>query len=486
MVSQARLTAVASPICCGMKPVLYFLVVIGLLASACGGPKADAAQPAAGEAWLSTWLKGQKIGYTVSSSAPYEGGFRFKSVMSLEISMAGRTQKVRTYQVATTASDLSLTSFSFGFESQDRKMSARGVVRGTEMVVKGDDNRPRVIQLGGSVYPMAAVGRLAVERHARGESEFDLKVFDATLMAVTDVAVRVAGNEPVTVGDTEYDALKVVTKMAGFEVETWLDERGMAIVEVSPPGMRSERTTPEEAVADVRGGDVDLLRMFRVPVDTVVPDPAAVRRVKYEITGVGQDVRFDYDNQVVLSREPLLLEVTVPGPPEEPQPLPIAGQDEFLAPSLEIQCDHPDIIAKARAAVGEPGDGVETVRKLFSWVFTVLEKEPTASFPTALDVLEHLKGDCNEHAVFFAALARSLGIPTKVAVGLVYMEGAFYYHAWNEVFLGRWIPVDATFGEFPASALHLKMREGGLSEQAGILGAVGRIGIRIVEFEPQG
>ena len=102
--------------------------------------------------------------------------------------------------------------------------------------------------------------------------------------------------------------------------------------------------------------------------------------------------------------------------------------------------------------------------------------------PECLDVIKTMKGDCNEHAVLFAALARAAGIPTKTAVGLLYMNRAFYYHAWNEVYLGKWIPVDATFGECPASALHLKLAEGELSEQAEILGLVGTIGIKVKEF----
>ena len=121
-------------------------------------------------------------------------------------------------------------------------------------------------------------------------------------------------------------------------------------------------------------------------------------------------------------------------------------------------------------------------RKLVSWVFTAVEQQMTASFPTALDVLKTMKGDCNEHAVLFAALARAAGIPTQTAVGLIYMDRAFYYHAWNEVYLGKWIPVDATFGEFPASAIRLKLGQGDLAQQAEILGLVGNIGIKVKEF----
>jgi transglutaminase-like putative cysteine protease len=177
------------------------------------------------------------------------------------------------------------------------------------------------------------------------------------------------------------------------------------------------------------------------------------------------------------------VEVVVPAIPGRPVAMPIQGMDEFLAPTVAIQCDNQALVDKARRVLGEPKDAVAASRKLTSWVFAALDKEPTASFPTALDVLKHMKGDCNEHAVFFAALARAAGIPTKVAVGLVYLNGAFYYHAWNEVFLGEWVPVDATFGEFPAGAMRLKLSEGGLDQQTRILGVVGKLGMKILELQ---
>lgn len=228
----------------------------------------------------------------------------------------------------------------------------------------------------------------------------------------------------------------------------------------------------------------DVLTMFRVPVDTIIPADRPVSRVKLELTGIDpKEYQLDGPGQRVKPGSPLVLEISTPAIPGAPVPLPVQGQDEFLRPSVSMQCDDPRIKAKAVEALGSEADAVAAARKLVSWVFTVVDKEATASFPTALDVLDHMKGDCNEHAVFYAALARAAGIPARIAVGLVHMNGAFYYHAWNEVYLGEWIPVDATFGEFPASALHLKLAEGELSKQAEILGIVGTIGIRVLEWQ---
>ena len=100
-----------------------------------------------------------------------------------------------------------------------------------------------------------------------------------------------------------------------------------------------------------------------------------------------------------------------------------------------------------------------------------------------------MRGDCNEHTTLYTALARSVGLPTRLAAGIVYSEsifadGAFYYHAWPEVWLGdRWFAVDPTFGQSPADATHLKLVEGELDKQAELMGVIGRLRLSVVEVE---
>ena len=72
------------------------------------------------------------------------------------------------------------------------------------------------------------------------------------------------------------------------------------------------------------------------------------------------------------------------------------------------------------------------------------------------------------------------GIPARAATGLAYAGGKFYYHAWPEVFLDRWVAVDPSFGQFPADAGHLRFVTGGLAEQAALLGIIGRVRIDVL------
>jgi hypothetical protein len=463
----------------------YLLVAVAVLAVGCGGSKAARTGSDSAEAWLSSTINGQKVGYSVYRFDRSPGGYRFESFIKMTLAMAGREQQVQSHSEAYTGPDLALRSFSFTFSSQNSSFAVKGRVADNELWITAPGSKEeRSIRLTGPVYPSSALGRYVVGRKLGKDSVYKVPVFDAAVMGVSLAQVKVFGREKVRVGGQEYDALKFTTRMAKTEVTSWIDDEGMAIVETSPPGIRSERAAAAQVLkSEPETEKLDVLTMFRVAVDTGIPEGASVNRLKLEITGIdSKEYELTGPGQKVLSTSPLVVEIKTPDAPTEPVPLPIVAESEYLKPSVTIQSDAPEVKAKVKEAIGDERDAVVATRKLVSWVFTVVEKQTTASYPNALDVLKTLRGDCNEHAVLFAALARAAGIPTRVAVGLLYMNRAFYYHAWNEVYLGKWIPVDATFGECPASALHLKLAHGELNEQAEILGLVGNIGIKVREY----
>ena len=114
---------------------------------------------------------------------------------------------------------------------------------------------------------------------------------------------------------------------------------------------------------------------------------------------------------------------------------PIADAARYLAPEPFIESDAPEIVAEAEAAVRGVTGTRARAERLTRYVNALLEKKPTVSLPSAREVLRTKVGDCNEHTALYVAMARALGIPARIAVGLVYVHGAFYYHAWPEVYL---------------------------------------------------
>ena len=117
------------------------------------------------------------------------------------------------------------------------------------------------------------------------------------------------------------------------------------------------------------------------------------------------------------------------------------------------------------------------------WISKNIKKRPVLSVPDALSTLNNRMGDCNEHSVLLAALARAVGIPAGVEAGLVYLKGRFYYHAWNRVHIGEWISVDALFGQIPADVTHLRFTSASTHLPTDLIALIGKVRIHIMEMD---
>jgi len=152
-----------------------------------------------------------------------------------------------------------------------------------------------------------------------------------------------------------------------------------------------------------------------------------------------------------------------------------------------IQSNHPKIIQLAWRIAGagasrDPSarDPLIVAQRINTWVHDSIKDRVTFGVPSALRVLQTRVGDCNEHTQLFVALARAVGLPARIAAGLAFVDGKFYYHAWPEVLLNDWVAVDPTFGQFPADAAHLRFVVGGLARQTELLRLMGNLKIDIL------
>lgn len=103
--------------------------------------------------------------------------------------------------------------------------------------------------------------------------------------------------------------------------------------------------------------------------------------------------------------------------------------------------------------------------------------------PNALEVLFNKAGDCYEHAVLVAAFLRTADIPAQIESSLTYLSGRFYYHAWNSVYLGKWITTDAIFNQFPADVTHIRLIRGEANKQLDLIGVMEKIKLEVLESQ---
>jgi transglutaminase-like putative cysteine protease len=123
----------------------------------------------------------------------------------------------------------------------------------------------------------------------------------------------------------------------------------------------------------------------------------------------------------------------------------------------------------AADAVADETDPWKAAELMEHWVWENLKKKNFSTLlASAAEVAKDLSGDCTEHAVLLAAMCRAREIPSRVAVGLVYVPelSSFGGHMWAEVYVnGKWVPLDATLGKGGIAADHIKFADSSFSDE---------------------
>jgi hypothetical protein len=446
-------------------------------------PAATPSVSTADDTWMGVYMRGEKVGYSHSRMIPTADGYRLVETSVLRLSVLNEVQTVRIAIDASTAPDFAVQSFAFTLDSGLGPLAVHGTVADAALHLRigdGADASEQSIPLSEPLYlPTSARARLTGDALAPGRS-VTLSVFDPSAMQHQPLEMHVLAREPLSLDGTTVDAWKVRERFRGTETLVWLDADGHTLREEGPMDMVVQREDANHAVAAGWGADAfDLMGAIAVPVRVPIHDPRHSTRLIARVDGTG-DLQVPNDARQSLRDGILHIELE---PATSTYPLPYRDGEwqADLQATPFLQVDHPRIRAMATAILAGETDSRRAAERLRDWVYQELDKRPVASIPNAVQVLETRAGDCNEHAVLFAALARAAGLPARVEAGVVYANGAFLYHAWDAVWLGAgWVTVDPTFDQMPADATHVKLVEGGPETHSALLAVIGKLSIDVL------
>ena len=475
-------------------------------AQAGGNLATDLARYGSSAQWRGVYYRGEKIGFTVGQTVPLDatgngdgnGGFELQEDGQLQMSLLGVHTFTKLKTRARVDRSFELQSFEFALDPGTGPITITGEIRDRELamsITSGGATRTEVRTLAERpMLTLNLVRRLANAGLTPG-AKHKWMVFDPATLRNAPVTVSVGEREVVRGGAAPIPAFRVEMEFTGLRTTAWITDTGEIVREESPLGFITVRETADQAQALAVSGRMrrDLLESAAVvpeieaktPPLPPIGDPRSVRRLRMRVTGAdltapdlqgaGQRVSGNMveivDAQSIVAR-----------PPD-------GDLAPFLAPEPLIESDDPEIRAAADEAVRGVSSPRARAEALTRYVNATLQKKPTVSIPSAREVLRTKIGDCNEHTALFVAMSRSLGLPSRIAVGLAYVRGAFYYHAWPEVYIedranrGYWLPVDPTFNQFPADATHLRLARGGLEKQAAILPMIGNLQMTIVDLD---
>jgi transglutaminase-like putative cysteine protease len=454
---------------------------------------ADLAQYGTSAQWKGIYYRGEKIGFSVGQTAPVDGGYELKEDGRIQLTLLGASSAIRLHSTVRVDEAFGLRDFAFSLDPGTGPTEIRGALAGRklELTIKSaSGERSETRELAEApVLSMSFPRRLAASGGLASGRTLRFPMFDPTTLRNAPMEVTVGAREVVDVGGRPTPAFKVATVFAGIAGTSWITDVGEVVREESPMGMMVVRETAQQAQAMAVPGRVqaDLLEAAAIVPEGAprIDDPASVERLRVrlvgaealagpDLQGAGQRVEGDLFDV----RDPRTLTPT----PLDPD------ARSFLAAEPFLESDAPEIRAETEKALGGVEGDRARAERLVRHVHSIVDKKPTVSLPSALEVLRTRVGDCNEHTALYVAMARAAGLPARIAVGLVAQRSAFYYHAWAEVYLtqggrGLWLPVDPTLNQFPADATHIRLARGGLDRQAAILGLVGKAKMTVVEMK---
>jgi hypothetical protein len=447
------------------------------------------------EYWTGIVFNGQKIGFSHLAIEPAADGsdeFVIRSQAALRFRFLALDKRVNLTAEDRVGPDLRLRRFHYRQNLDDHVLEISGRIAPEALhaeIVAGGERRPQVISLAGPIWPTSAVGLYPVLKGLAVGAAHEYPVYDPETQQLTTVKQAIEGYE--TSELFEGAAFKLRTVIYGHEATTWINFEGRPLLEIGlggvlVSGLESEAEAKRSLALAALNKQETLLDYSLVKTDATIETPRRVSALRVALEGMDPSAAPPSDAWQRCVRAGETMTCDIGARPGAAAVLASAERERYLQPTLAAPAAHPQIASLAREIAGQTAAPRAQVEAIVGWIQRNIQRQAVDAF-SALDVLKTRKAECQGHSYLYAALARALGIPTRVVNGLVYSEEhrGFLYHTWTESWLdGRWQALDPTFGQIPADATHLKLMEGETpAELIPLLGYLGRTRARVLAVE---
>ncbi len=373
------------------------------------------------------------------------------------------------------------------------KQTYKGNVSQGQLKISGtDNNQPFNVTLD---FPAEYRGPFAVEqsmlrRPMVAKETRKLKYLDPILKKVVDGRLEASDFivTPTLVGGIR-ELLEVRNLAADGDNSSqsllWVDQTGEAFKSfIQANDILAFRTDPIEARLIASGFDLRAMQTSLIPlggpVERLTNHSADVTSLRYRFSHrMDEPYRIFTDRvgQRIKSMDPRTVEVTVY---QNGRDLDAELENGFaakvesaaLAASPFIPVNLPQIERLARGLVAADKslspEKASNSEKAYACQREIQKRISLNEFDkkigTVVNSIATKQANCVEHACLLASVCRSLGIPTRIALGVKYNRvtemPAMKFHAWIEIRDGaRWVPIDSSDDAYPTSIDRIKIRE---------------------------
>jgi hypothetical protein len=442
------------------------------------------------ETWMGVYMQGVKIGYSHSKEFNLvKDGKTFQKTIQeswMRVSRLGGNP----VEISTTQDSL------YDAEKNPVETTIRTKLSQNETVIKAEVKPDRIVFYVGDKItkelpysekfdfgvPLAKI--IETDGLSAG-MEYTFKILEPLTQSLISISFEVLEEESVLILGEHISLWHVRTKMTEIfpiVMDEWVDGKGEVWKSVSDAGFLHTTSIrmPKEKALEMSDQNLDIAFSVLIESNVEFAFPQEVQKVTYKVSGIPvekiKNLPFDDASQTLLDLKEdhaIIQTRSLVFTEEKAILFPVKDEKfaEYLTSTVFCQSDDVEVEKTAKNIVGDERNSWAASKKIAEWVSREMEPNYDVGFASAKEILENREGDCSEHTVLMVALCRSVGIPARAAVGVMYGQGIFAYHMWPEVYVGEWVGLDAKWlavdkqsGEYYTDATHIKLGDSALDE----------------------
>jgi hypothetical protein len=466
------------------------------------------------ESWMGIYMEGIKVGYSHNKESVFsEEGETFTRSSSeswMRVSrLGGAPVEIASSQESLYRSEEIPVEVVIRTKMSESEIVISAKIQEDKILFSMGEKLIKELAYSEKFYLGIPVEKIIREGDLKPGKTFTFRILDPLSRSIKESSFQVIGREDVLVLGEKLNLWHVRTEMTSIipvVVDEWMDDEGVIWKSISRASFMTTTSIrmPKKKAMETSEENLDIAFSTILHSNVLFENPRQVRKVTYKLSGVPAESikNFPYDDgsQVLLeSHQDFSIVQTVSQifREEEAIAFPVTEEkfQEYLEPTSFCQSNDSEIVKMAQDIVGEEKNAWKAAKRIALWVAREMTPNYDVGFATAAEILKNREGDCSEHTVMAVALCRAVGIPARAAVGIMYADGIFAYHMWPEVYVGRWIGLDAKWiaedketGEFYTDATHLKFGRSSLDEKIfeemvqAISEIIGNLQIEIIDY----
>lgn len=458
--------------------------------------------------WYAIAFQGKKCGYMHSTVARKAGRGTSPDVidttteMRITLGRGGQNIHIGTVEKSQETIEGGILGFSSDTDMSLLSVKMTGKVNGDKVTVV----TKQLGQTTSNTYPLPrgalmtwGAYREQIKRGLKIGTKYTLSAYAPSMSAerALPTTFEVVSRESIDLYGRVVEAyktrqtMKAPGLMGPMDIESvvWVNDEFMPVkLEMEIAQLRIVAILCDKAIATKATDPPELMAETLIPVKLPSGAAETARSITYRIRGKGASAsrpaaalpmlpETAMQHVVRENDGSMLVTVTRSGAlaagPATSRPIP-EEIEKLRGATAYANTDDPEIKRLAKEAADDEKDPVKLVRRLRAFVSDYVQtKDLSVGFATASEVARSKQGDCSEHAVLLAALARACGLPARGVSGVVYVprfaghEGVFVWHMWTQVYIdGRWVDTDAALQQDDLDATHIAMSIVNLNDSA--------------------